>query len=623
MKTLFGKNLKALKQLLVFRPPDGSSPFVLPEAEHKEDSAGKAAKDFDRATAQHTAMLQYARRVTAALEKVQTILKGSCRAKELAILKLELEALEEQKKELSPLVKTYSLENNPLDEHISTSLEVNRMALQRIYNLPDNKDLILRSIVIPATPPVTANLAFIDGLVNNQTISLSVLQPLMLLGKEERELYRDNLIQQLVTKYLPSNQVKLAQTMRDVTDSLNLGDTVIFFDGVAEAVLVETKGQEHRGVDRPATEQTVRGSQSAFSDTLRVNTGLVRSILRSSNLTTELFTLGVRSNTPCALMYLKSVINPLLVKEMKRRLDGINVDTVSDAGALQSLLGDHPIVPYPQSLSTERPDRVAAALAEGRLALLLDGSSFAIVAPISLFSLFHAAEDFAFSWIAGSFARMLRLLGALLTVSLPALYIAIVYYHQEALPTDMILAIGAARERVPIPSFVEILMMEFAFELLREGGVRIPGMLGSTIGIVGAIILGQAAVTASIVSPITVVIIAVTGLASFTIPDYSLATAIRLTRFIFEVLAALLGLVGVAGGLVLTTVLLCSMKSLGVPYLAPIGPKTKAGYDVVIRGPVFSQEMRPDELNTQDQRRQSSVSRLWKYKKPAGKEKGE
>ncbi|MBS1115432.1 MAG: gerAA 1, partial [Nitrospirae bacterium] len=196
-----------------------------------------------------------------------------------------------------------------------------------------------------------------------------------------------------------------------------------------------------------------------------------------------------------------------------------------------------------------------------------------------------------YSWLAGSFSRLIRFLSSVIAIILPAFYIAISYFHQEALPTDLILAIGAARERVPFPAFLEIAAMEFAFELLREGGLRIPGMLGSTISIVGAIILGQTAVTANIVSPITVVIIAVTGLASFSIPDYSMAFSLRLVRFAFELLAALLGLVGIAGGLIAITVFLCNMKSLGVPYMAPVGPKTTPGYDTVIRGPVFS---RPD-----------------------------
>jgi len=347
---------------------------------------------------------------------------------------------------------------------------------------------------------------------------------------------------------------------------------------------------------------------------------MARSILRTSDLTTEILTIGLRSNTPCAVMYLKSVINPDLVTEAKRRLKNIAIDCITESGTLEQFLVDSPSIPYPQTLSTERPDRVAAALSEGRFAILVDGSPFAIVAPISLFTLFHAGEDFAYSWTSASLGRLLRIFGVALTLILPGVYIAISYFHQEALPTDLILAIGGARERVPFPSVLEIVAMEFAFELLRESSVRIPGMLGSTIGIVGAIILGQAGVAAAIVSPITVMIIAVTGLASFAIPDFGLAMSVRLTRFALEVLAAIFGLVGVAAGLLAMTGVLCSMKSFGVPYMAPLAPKVKAGFDVILRGPVYSQELRPDELNPQDERRQARVSRQWIQKEPAGED---
>jgi len=616
---IFNKNFKALKQLLIFKPPVNPPPFVLKEAEKPGDLIASDLR-IDTAVKQQAALLRYARRVSNTLEKTLKIFAEPNQEKKIAALKLELAALCQQEETLSPVIEAYSLAQDPRDQAVSSSIEENILALETIYNFPDNKDLIIRSITIPASPPVTAKLAFVEGLVDRKIISLSVLQPLMLMGSQERELYQQDVLNLLITKYLPSNRVKLADTLRDVTDSLNLGDAALFLDGVARAIIVETKGQEHRAVNRPMIEQSVRGSQSGFTETLKVNTGLVRSMLRTSDLTTEILTVGQRSNTLCALMYLKSVINPDLVNEAKRRLANIQTDVIVESGMLQQFLVDSPAMPYPQALSTERPDRVAAALSEGRFAVLMDGSPFAIVAPINLFTLFHAGEDFSYSGMGASLGRLLRLFGAALTLILPSAYIAITYYHPEALPTDLALAIAGARERVPFPAVLEIAMMEFAFELLREAGVRIPGMLGGTIGIVGAIILGQAAVAASIVSPITVMIIAVTGLASFSIPDFSLAIAIRLTRFSFEVLAAIFGLVGVASGLLIMTGLLCSLKSFGVPYLAPIAPKTKAGFDVVMRGQVFTQELRPDELSPLDKRRQASVSRSWTEKEPAGEE---
>lgn len=218
--------------------------------------------------------------------------------------------------------------------------------------------------------------------------------------------------------------------------------------------------------------------------------------------------------------------------------------------------------------------------------------------------------------------RLLRIAGIVLSILLPSMYLAINYFHQEALPTELVLAIASARERVPFPALIEILLMDFSFELIREAGLRVPGMLGSTIGIVGAIILGQAAVAANIVSPIMVVIIALTGLASFAIPDYQLAIAVRIIRFVFLLLAATFGLVGLSFGVLILFTVLCSMKSFGMPYLAPIAPRTQAGLDVIVRGPVFQQERRPDELNTQDTNRQPPLSRPWTKEQPVDKEDG-
>ncbi|BBB90337.1 MAG TPA: spore germination protein [Methylomusa anaerophila] len=623
MNNIFTKNYHALKKLIIYKPPANPPQFTLAEDEESRAAESKAQLPQDNLhliAAEHDSLLRYARRLADALAKIKECLAQPLAPEKIAALKMEIAALENQQMSLSPIVMRYNLAQNPLDQAVSTSLEENRLALKRLYNVPANKDLIIRSITIPAEPPVTATLVFVEGLSDKKIINLAVLQPLLLLGNVERRLYDGQLATRLITEYLPGNQVRVATTLRDVVESLNLGDTAIFLDGVDEAVLVETKGQEHRNIDRPLMEQTVQGGQSAFTETLRVNTGLVRSLLRTNDLTTEIFTIGHRSNTLCAVMYLKSVANPVLVREVKRRLSGLKVDAITDSGTLLHHIIDHPGNPYPQALRTERPDRVAAALAEGRLAIMLDGSPFVLITPVSLFTLFHTGEDFSVYWVAASFSRVLRFLGAFLTLLMPALYIAISYFHEEALPTSLIIAIAGARERVPFPSILEIAMMEFSFELLREAGVRIPGMLGSTIGIVGAIILGQAAVAAGIVSPITVVIIAVTGLASFGIPDYSLSHAIRLTRFAFEVLAATFGLVGVASGLLALTVVLTSMKSLGVPYMSPVAPKSTAGYDIVLRGPLNSQELRPDELNPLDRQRQASVGVQWPAEQPAGGE---
>ncbi|QJW46793.1 spore germination protein [bacterium BFN5] len=609
------KAYRYIKDLLVYKPSSRTAHrFVLGEYKEGEKGDAPSVMPPDGLTSSKVeleALIRYGNRLAAVMEEAQGLLSKSDQ-KVKADLAAQLKILEKQQDELEPVLLSYDTNKGDLKKRkLSYSIEENEKIIKQLYFVEINKDIVIRHFIIPGVQPVKAMLIFMDGMIDKELINLAVLQPLMILDKEKLALQGDDLLKQLISLFLPSNQAQEVDDFGKVTAGLNTGDTALFLEGVNQAVLIETKGYEHRSVGKPDIEQSIRGSQVAFSEALRVNTALIRTMMQSNDLVTEIFEIGDRIPTKCAIMYLKSVANPKLIGEIKRRILNIKTDYISDMGVLEQFIEDHPSIALPQMLSTERPDRTVAALAEGRVAMLLNGTPFAHVVPVSFFTFFHSAEDFSLKVPIGSVTRMLRLIGTLLAVILPAMYLSIVYFHPEALPTEMILAIAGARERVPFPSVGELLLMEFAFELIREAGLRIPGLLGSTIGIVGAIILGQAAVSANLVSPVTVVVIALTGLASFTIPDYRLAAAGRLLRFVFIALAYMLGLVGVALGLLLVTAVLTNMKSFGVPYMVPIAPKTMAGLDVIIRGAVFRQEMRPDGLNTQDNRRQPHISRQW------------
>lgn len=613
------KVYRYIKNSLVYQPPSTARRFVL--GEYKEgvmdNSISKPEHSGLGASHQElTKLLAFAGRLTELMETVIQALRRNNQA-EHRQLEAALKQLEQQQTELEPLLLAYDANNSDLIERqLSYSIEENEIRLKKLYYVNVNKDIIIRHFVIPGEAPVKAMLVFMDGLIDKDLINLAILQPLMLLDKTKHEFQGERLLQQLISRFLPSNQAQEVDTFAQVMSGLNSGDSALFIEGVNQAALLETKGYEHRSVGKPEIEQSVRGAQVAYTEALRVNTGLIRTMMPTNDLVTEIFEVGDRIPTKCAIMYLKSLANPRLVAEIKRRINSVSSDYIADLGVLEQFIEDHPYIALPQMLSTERPDRTVASLAEGRVAILLNGTPFAHVVPVSFFTFFHSAEDFSLKTPIGSVMRMLRLMGTLLAVILPAGYLSIIYFHVEALPTEMVLAIAGARERVPFPSVGELLLMEFSFELIREAGLRIPGLLGSTIGIVGAIILGQAAVSANLVSPITVVVIAITGLASFTIPDYRLAAAGRLLRFIFIALAAVMGLVGIAIGLLIVTAILTNMKSFGVPYMTPVAPRTMAGMDVVVRGPVFRQEVRPDGLNTQDRRRQPHISRKWTVKQP-------
>ena len=620
--TIFNSICSYLSRVLVYHPPQIPTPFVLDETTEEKERRpdNHPAAGLDDAVKDLNVLLRYAKRLEAFMERVKEAISDQDENK-IHQLAAEYKKLEEEQKETSPVTFSYNNEQHPVERLISTSVEENKKNIETMYHLPSNKDIVVRDFVIPGERHVSAMLIFIDGMIDKKVINLSILQPLMLMDGLAAEFSGADLLKYIVDEALPSEQAKPAASFSEVAEGINSGDTALFVDGLDKAILIETKGYEHRGVDRAQNEQSVRGSQAAFAEALRVNTGLIRTIFPTSDLVTEIIKVGDRIPLKCAIMYLKTIANPQLIAEVKRRIRGISTDYITDTGVLEQFIEDHPRIPLPQMLSTERPDRVAAGLAEGRLALILEGTPFVHILPVSFFTFFHSAEDFSLKYPAGSFMRLLRMIGTLLAVTLPAGYLAISYFHQEALPTELVLAIAASRERVPFPAIFEILLMEFSFELIREAGIRVPGVLGSTIGIVGAIILGQAAVSANLVSPIMVVIIAVTGLASFSIPDYRMALALRMLRFVFLVMAATLGLVGMAISLLLSTVMLCNMKSLGMPYLAPLGPKTVANLDLVVRGPVYDQERRPDNLNTKDRYRQPNVSRKWTQEEPEGGEK--
>ncbi|CUH94966.1 putative membrane protein [Propionispora sp. 2/2-37] len=609
------KIVRLLKRLLVYQPPQLPDPFVLKEKPNKEEPA---QTEFTASVLQLNRLLEHARQLAAVMEKIVLILKQGKAAQEQEAMIGAASLLEKQQNELIPIMLSYDANIDPKQRTISTKLQENRNVLREIYYLPQNKDAVVRNFMIPSVPPLRAMLVYIDGLVDKKIINDSILCPLLKQQKKLSYIREEDLARTIADTLLPSNQVQIAGTFQELIDAINSGDTALLLEGTASALLMDTKGYERRSIDRPQMEQTVRGGQASFTESLRVNTAQIRVTMPTNDLITEMILVGDRIPLKCAVMYLQSVANSDLVTEIKRRIKGISTDYIPSMAILAQFIEDHPGVDFPQSLSTERVDRVAAHLAEGRIAVLLEGSSFVYMFPVNFFTFFQTSEDFNLSVGVGTFMRFLRWIGTVLVVLLPAIYIAINYYHQEALPTDLALAIAGAREQVPFPALFEILLMELSFELIREAGLRVPGILGSTIGIVGAIILGQAAVSAKIVSPIMVVLIALTGVASFTIPDYRMAFALRIYRFGLLLLASFLGFAGIAFGLVVLTGILTSMKSLGVPYLTPLGPRTSAGMDVVTRGPVFRQEQRPDELNTKNQDRQPKISRQWRTEKPTG-----
>ena len=493
---------------------------------------------------------------------------------------------------------------------IAASLEVNITRLKEIFHLPQNRDIVFRDFSIGTNPPVTAALIFVDGLTDRNLQNSHVLEPLMLLSRLRLD-PGPTLLETIMTRLLPGNQAETTDDLNTVVDAILDGSTAILIDFCPKAIFVETKGWEHRTVSRPTAELVIRGPQEGFTETLRVNTALIRRSFHSPDLVTEFIKIGRLSRLNCAVMYVNGLTDPKLAAEVKNRLNHLATDYVGESGVLEQFIEDNTFGFVPQILTTERPDRVVAGLTEGQVALLLEGNPFALLVPATFFALFHTAEDAYIRWPYGTILRFIRLFGFFMATFLPGIYIAVIGYHHEMIPTDLLMSIAAARENVPFPSVVELLVMEFVFELIREAGIRIPGLIGPTLSIVGALILGQAAVAANIISPILIIVVAVTAIGSFAVPNYILNFSVRLLQFIYIFLGAIFGIWGLVVGIYIQLVLLSGIKSFGVPFLAPLATIKQATADVFIRGPVWKQEERPGFLKPQRKQRQPKVSRKW------------
>lgn len=500
------------------------------------------------------------------------------------------------------------------DKTISTDINENMNYIKTKFNAPVNKDIIIREFLI--AEKYKAFIAYLDGTIDKNVINNYILRPLLnndkFKGKDE-----SCQLDFILRNVLETNNLKNITKHSDVVFDILSGHTLLYVDGCDYYISNDTKGFPSRGVEKPVIEGVITGAQEAFNESLKTNISLMRKIIRNHNLTTEYIKLGERNQSMCAIMYINGLTNPAIVDEVKRRLGGIDIDVNLGDGMIEQLIEDNTFSIVPTILSTERPDRAAAHIAEGRVAILCEGVPFTKVVPVTLSSLIHSPEDAYMRFPYGTLLRLIRLLGIFFATLLPGLYIAITNFHQEMIPTELLIAIAKAKENVPFPTILEVILMEISFELIREAGIRIPGIVGNTLGIIGALILGQAAVQANIVSPVLIIVVAITGLGNFTIPNFELALGIRLIRFGFIIFGVLFGFYGIVALFMLIGIFLVSQKSFGVPLLTTLAPRTTRSKDLIIRYPIWRQERRPDLLNTLDIGRQPKITRKWAQEDPS------
>ena len=433
-------------------------------------------------------------------------------------------------------------------------------------------------------------LIYTDNIIHNETVRESILTDLM--HKFEGESAAD-----IALKGITVGDVKEEGDINNVVSAVLWGDSVVLTEGYKKAFVISTKGWPTRGIPKVETEMTVYGPKDAFTEAGSINTVLIRRRIRDASLKVRRMRCGRRSKTDIAVMYLEDVARGDIVNDVINKIKALDIDMIIDSGYLQQMIEKNSISPFPQMQLTERPDKAAASIYEGRIVIVVDNSPFVIIVPSTFNVFFQAAEDYYERWEIVSFLRLLRYIAAGVATLLPGLYIALTLFHANMIPTSLALKAAAGRGNVPFPSLVELLIMEFAFELLREAGVRLPSPVSSAIGIVGGIIIGQSAVEAGIVGPMVVIVVALSGICSFVVPNTAMVSALRLVKYIVIILSAFFGMLGFWIGVIFVIGHLCSLESFNFPYLYPFCGVDDDDYtdykDSVIRRPIYKMIKRP------------------------------
>ncbi|MGD8191358.1 spore germination protein [Brevibacillus ginsengisoli] len=478
--------------------------------------------------------------------------------------------------------------------YIQPNLNNNLMRITQ--ELGASPDVIIREFQIGQ--PVTRVAAiYTDGLVDKDLVSQFINRTLKINSNETISEVPEppgKMFDYIKENALMTDQLKVMRDWDEMILSILSGDTALLIDGWTQAIIGGTKGGETRSISEPTTQVVIRGPKDSFNESIATNISLIRRRIKSPNLWLDTMRVGRVTQTSVAIMYIKGIVNDDLVREITQRIKGIEIDGVLESGYIEEFIQDQTFTPFPMLYNTERPDSVAGNLLSGKVAILVDGSPFVMIAPTLFVQFFQAPSDYYSRFDIATFLRLLRYISFLVSLTAPSLYIAAITFHQEMIPTTLLISLAASREGVPFPAFVEALLMEASFEVLREAGIRMPRAVGQAVSIVGALVLGQAAVQAGIVSPAMVIIVAITGIASFSTPSYDLAISARMIRFVLMILSASFGLYGITLGLIIMIAHLTSLRSFGIPYMAPLAPFILADQkDAIFRFPLWSFKSRP------------------------------
>jgi spore germination protein KA len=453
-----------------------------------------------------------------------------------------------------------------------------------------NKDpnLVIRSFKIKALGNKGGLIAYINGLTDLKSVEENVLRPLMthLDLQDTKEFAGNRSVELILSQIIQSLNCSVESSMDNIIQNLLSGSTLLFIENTPNAIIINSRKWDTRGIVEPDTESVVRGPREGFNEDLATNLTLLRRKVKSPKLRFEKTTLGTYSRTGVVICYFEGIADKNIIKELKKRLEGIHIDAILESGYIEQFIEDHPLSPFPTVTNSEKPDIVIAKLMEGRIAVLCDGTPFVLVVPRLFIESLQTSEDYYTRPLYATVLRLLRVLALLITTTLPALYVAAQTFHHEIIPFRLFISLTAVREGIPMPSALEALMMVIIFELIKEAGIRMPRSVGQAVSIVGAIVLGQATVEAGIASPLMIIVIALTAISGYIVPP--LDGTIFILRVYFLIAGSIIGFYGIAFAGAVMFIHMCNMKSFGVEYLSPMAPLSSGLKDTYVRPPLWS-----------------------------------
>ena len=513
-----------------------------------------------------------------------------------------------------------SIEIPEKQEKVFKNINENLNFVKVKYNSLISSDIVIRKFLLNCNgKKYRAFILYIDGMVDTKILNDSILKPLMIknlntisqnFNLENSSLSLENYIESCL---IPQNSIKQQTYFEDLFNGVNSGNCALFVSTLNIAFDIDIKGFKQRSISKPENEIVIKGSHEAFVENLRTNTSFLRRLTNNENLVIENVKVGKITKTNCAVCYIKNIANDDLVLEAKYRLNNLCVDSLLSAGELEQLLTDTNFLGIPKILVSERPDNAVKSLLQGRVIIIVNGSPYALILPAVLIDFLTSPEDTNLKTIFANFLKIIRIISAFFALFLPGLYIAITSFHREIIPTELLFSILSSRQSVPFPIILEILMMEISFEIIREAGLRVPAPIGPTLGIIGALVLGQAAVSAGIVSPILIIIVAITGISSFAIPDFSFSFHLRFYRFAFIILGFLSGFLGIGVGIFVYLTALYDLESFGVPYTSPYAPAINSKNNHFLLSPIWKREYRAPYWSSKREKRQNKISMKWRF----------